>query len=100
MRGPSVGSQHLEVRSRHHVDALECAATQVASDTPGSTIQHAGGGGQADRWIPQRSAFIGRDDEQHHLTSAFDAAESGYGTLVLLVGEPGIGKTALCDQVA
>ena len=31
---------------------------------------------------------------------AFDAAVSGQGGLVMVVGEPGIGKTALCEQLA
>ena len=34
------------------------------------------------------------------LQQAFDAALSGQGGLVMVVGEPGIGKTALCEQLA
>jgi DNA-binding CsgD family transcriptional regulator len=34
------------------------------------------------------------------LQEAFEAAAGDHGRLVLLVGEPGIGKTALCDQLA
>ena len=31
---------------------------------------------------------------------AFDAAASGYGALLMVVGEPGIGKTALTEHLA
>ena len=34
------------------------------------------------------------------LQAAFDAARSGQGAVVMVVGEPGIGKTALCEQLA
>jgi predicted ATPase len=47
-----------------------------------------------------RQTFVGREQELHQLQSAFDAALSGGGSLVMVVGEPGIGKTALCEQLA
>jgi KaiC/GvpD/RAD55 family RecA-like ATPase len=34
------------------------------------------------------------------LKDAFDAALSGEGSLAMVVGEPGIGKTSLCEQLA
>jgi predicted ATPase len=43
--------------------------------------------------------FVGRQAELHQLKVAFEAAATGPGALTLLVGEPGIGKTALCDQL-
>jgi hypothetical protein len=46
-----------------------------------------------------RAAFVGRDAELEGLRGAFDAAAVGQGGLVMLVGEPGIGKTALADQL-
>jgi predicted ATPase len=49
--------------------------------------------------IYQRT-FVGRDAEQEQLSFAFDAAMSGKGGVAMVVGEPGIGKTALCEQVA
>jgi predicted ATPase len=33
------------------------------------------------------------------LSKAFEEAASGHGALILLVGEPGIGKTTLCEQL-
>ena len=32
--------------------------------------------------------------------AAYDAALSGQGSLAMVVGEPGIGKTTLCEQLA
>jgi hypothetical protein len=43
--------------------------------------------------------FVGREHELAQLKDAFDAALSGEGGLVMVVGEPGIGKTALCEQL-
>jgi serine/threonine protein kinase/tetratricopeptide (TPR) repeat protein len=47
-----------------------------------------------------RRVFVGRESELRQLQSAFDAAMSGQGSLIMVVGEPGIGKTALCEQLA
>ena len=47
-----------------------------------------------------RRTFVGREPELHQLKDVFDGALSGQGALVTVVGEPGIGKTALCEQLA
>jgi tetratricopeptide (TPR) repeat protein len=47
-----------------------------------------------------RRTFVGRENEVRQLQQAFDGAMSGNGALVMVVGEPGIGKTALCGQLA
>jgi len=47
-----------------------------------------------------RTVFVGREAELKQLQQAFDAAMSGQGGLVMVVGEPGIGKTAICQQLA
>jgi hypothetical protein len=47
-----------------------------------------------------RRTFVGREHEVRQLQQAFDQAVSGNGALVMVVGEPGIGKTALCEQLA
>ncbi|MSQ15470.1 MAG: hypothetical protein EXR50_06375 [Dehalococcoidia bacterium] len=47
-----------------------------------------------------RSTFVGREPELRQLQTAFDNALSGQGALVMVAGEPGIGKTALCEQLA
>jgi predicted ATPase len=48
----------------------------------------------------RRPAFVGREPELRQLHEAFEAAASGDGSLIMLAGEPGIGKTALCEQLA
>jgi len=48
--------------------------------------------------LPRGSTFVGRLAELSQLRSAFEAAAAGHGAVVMVVGEPGIGKTALCDQ--
>jgi len=47
-----------------------------------------------------RRVFVGREQEVRQLQAAFDAALSGKGALAMVVGEPGIGKTAVCEQLA
>ena len=47
-----------------------------------------------------RHTFVGREAEVNQLHSAFDSTLSGEGSLVMVVGEPGIGKTTICDQLA
>jgi len=47
-----------------------------------------------------RRVFVGREPELKQLQSAFDGAVSGQGALTMVVGEPGIGKTALCEQMS
>jgi AAA ATPase domain len=45
-------------------------------------------------------AFVGRERELAELTAALDGLERGRGSLFLLSGEPGIGKTRLADELA
>ncbi|MEX2247913.1 MAG: protein kinase [Dehalococcoidia bacterium] len=48
--------------------------------------------------IYQRT-FVGREAELKQLQAAFDGALSGQGALVMVVGEPGIGKTTVTEQL-
>jgi predicted ATPase len=47
-----------------------------------------------------RSTFVGRDSELRQLQILFDNAVAGQSALVAVLGEPGIGKTSLCEQLA
>jgi eukaryotic-like serine/threonine-protein kinase len=47
-----------------------------------------------------RRVFVGREQELKQLQAAFDGAVSGQGGLWMVLGEPGIGKTAICEQLA
>jgi tetratricopeptide (TPR) repeat protein len=44
--------------------------------------------------------LYGRDEELRRLAAALEEAKSGRGRLLLIAGEPGIGKTRLCDELA
>jgi DNA-binding CsgD family transcriptional regulator len=44
--------------------------------------------------------FVGRERELDRLRSAFHSAEVGRGAVLLVAGEPGAGKSALCRQFA
>ncbi len=46
------------------------------------------------------STFVGRDREMGELNKALEEALAGQGRLVMLVGEPGIGKTRLAQELA
>src|SRR5918992_1091944 len=46
------------------------------------------------------SSFVGRHREIDELKSALEAAQSGQGRVVMLVGEPGIGKTRTAQELA
>src|SRR5436305_7028170 len=45
-------------------------------------------------------AFVGRSGEIAELEAALEQATAGRGSLVILTGEPGIGKTRLLDELA
>ena len=44
--------------------------------------------------------FIGRQHEMAQLRAALDEASSGRGQVIMLAGEPGVGKTRLADELA
>ena len=55
---------------------------------------------QADQNPMYRRTFVGREPELRQLQAAYDGAVSGQGALAVVVGEPGIGKTSLTEQLA
>jgi eukaryotic-like serine/threonine-protein kinase len=126
----AVVTQHLNTPpvapSWHRADVrpgLEALVLRLLEKDPGKRPQSAAEAGQALRHIdlaqappasgtqpavlsPQssdplyRTVFVGREQELRQLQAAFDTALSGNGGLVMVVGEPGIGKTALTGQLA
>jgi tetratricopeptide (TPR) repeat protein len=50
--------------------------------------------------LARRPPFVGRETQLGALKSAVDAAELGESVLVLVAGEPGIGKTRLVAELA
>src|SRR5437588_10998743 len=53
-----------------------------------------------DHMIPANSRFVGRDHELQLILSQYQVTREGSARVVLLVGELGIGKTRLLDEVA
>ena len=49
--------------------------------------------------IPDQSPFVGREHENAELRRMLARAKSGNGTLVMIGGEPGVGKTRLCKEL-
>jgi MoxR-like ATPase len=48
---------------------------------------------------PAQGTFVGRPQEMGELTAALGDAISGQGRIVMLVGEPGIGKTRTAQEL-
>ena len=48
---------------------------------------------------PKTSFFVGRRREMAQLRSALDDAIADHGRLVMLEGEPGIGKTLIAQEL-
>jgi hypothetical protein len=53
-----------------------------------------------DRQQIAATPFVGREHEMQVLRAAIEGLAGGCGRLVLLTGEPGIGKTRICEEVA
>ena len=47
----------------------------------------------------RRTPFIGRENERTEIRAHLDALEEGTGALILIGGEPGVGKTRLAEEV-
>ena len=50
--------------------------------------------------MSERTMFVGRESERRKIFSLCEAAVAGKGTVVLIAGQPGIGKTRLTEEVA
>jgi tetratricopeptide (TPR) repeat protein len=50
--------------------------------------------------LAERTAFVGRENERNAIRVAIDRALSGRGSLVMLEGGPGVGKTRLAMEMA
>ena len=50
--------------------------------------------------LAERTPFVGRESEREELRGLAKAANSGQGTLVLIGGEAGVGKSRLVEEVA
>src|SRR5262249_14270296 len=50
--------------------------------------------------VPQRTPFVGGEGELLRLEERVAEAATGHGGLVLVAGEPGIGKTRIVEEIA
>ncbi|HSD23894.1 MAG TPA: AAA family ATPase, partial [Solirubrobacterales bacterium] len=71
------------------VGALEERTDEAAEARPSNPLESLAGG-----------VFVGRELELDRLREAVDSALGGRGSLQLLVGEPGIGKTRAAEELA
>jgi len=51
-------------------------------------------------WLAERTAFAGREAERSAIRAALDRALGGHGSLVMLGGGPGVGKSRLAMEMA
>jgi class 3 adenylate cyclase len=93
----------LEKDAKQRPASAEQVREALASVSRGSTPapQPGAEAPQADQANPiYRRTFVGREPELKILEAAFDSALSGQGSLLMIVGEPGIGKTTITEQLA
>ena len=46
------------------------------------------------------SSFVGRKREIEELTTGLDCVAAGQGQMIMLAGEPGMGKTRTAQEIA
>ena len=71
-----------------------------AATPNGNTDTNSGGAASGDRGRQNAGAFVGRDRELKHGLAVIDDAAAGEGRLLLIGGQPGIGKSRLADELA
>jgi class 3 adenylate cyclase/tetratricopeptide (TPR) repeat protein len=70
----------------------------VPADVPASDVEQGLTIGSFLGALPA-TAIVGRDDEMQRAAGAVEAVAAGSGRLLLLSGEPGVGKTRLAQEV-
>jgi class 3 adenylate cyclase/tetratricopeptide (TPR) repeat protein len=91
------GATLLDVGA-HHLRGLSRAERVVALLHPDLAAPPPAVAQRAEH--PDGVAFVGRDAERAWLSAALSSALGGQGQLVLVVGEPGIGKSRLARELS
>lgn len=78
--------------------AAEVREALAKVDPEGKSSSHSGSSANPLDRLAQ-GVFVGRTRELERLRTAFDNAFAGHGNLVMLVGEPGIGKTRTAREL-
>jgi hypothetical protein len=78
--------------------AKEVQEAIAGVDPEGKSSSHSGSSANPLDRLAQ-GVFVGRGKELERLRTAFDNAFAGHGNLVMLVGEPGIGKTRTSKEI-
>lgn len=78
------------------IDSTEIVDVDRDAQDPNATVA------RNEKKIPilGSDAFVGREQEVELLKTAFEEAATGHGRLVMLVGEPGIGKTRTAEELS
>jgi class 3 adenylate cyclase/tetratricopeptide (TPR) repeat protein len=87
------------VRSGFQTTELEPLTLKGIAEPVAALDVHAVGGVEAPAPAADALPFVGRDRERAVLTAAVAPVRAGFGTLVELVGEPGIGKSRLAHEL-
>jgi DNA-binding SARP family transcriptional activator len=106
--GPTVRAIHqrlLEAEGAQLLAPSLMPPNEPETSTPYSTSGRAplaisGREGTKSRRLPHLLPCVGRDDELARLLNQLDQSWRGDGRLVLIQGEPGIGKSRLLDELA
>jgi DNA-binding SARP family transcriptional activator len=85
--------RELAVEPSHETGQAYRALMRPGAPTPPAN-------GEPDPVAASRPATVGRDEESSRLTEWWRKAAAGQPQLVLLTGEPGIGKTRLVEDLA
>jgi len=88
-------SDELGLEPGHDLRALERAILRqdASLDLPRKDD------GDSERTELARGTFVGRQGELEELLNGFTDADNGHGRVFLLVGEPGIGKSRLAEEL-
>lgn len=79
-------------------ERLEAAAAQsLATNEPAAALPQSGRGPSGTA-TPAWVRFVGREHELASLRDAVEHSLSGRGSMLMIVGEPGIGKTRLAEE--